>query len=153
MAKFGATVNALCPTIANSNSEKRGLCGSSLNVVKFQQRYEKRHRNADARAYPVVWQPRGDNLLAGAISQQALDLGTIEALLGLVANGSVMSWQHISGDNLRDSSKSAPKIGRLNRADNLGIPPMHKTLAKRGLSKPPCRFSYLCWNLTRITSL
>ena len=43
----------------------------------------------------------GDKLLGGAISQQALR--TIEALLQLVANGAVMSWQHISGDNLRDS--------------------------------------------------
>jgi hypothetical protein len=43
----------------------------------------------------------GDKLLAGVVSLQALR--TIEALLQVVANASVMSWQHISGDNLRDS--------------------------------------------------
>jgi hypothetical protein len=64
--------------------------------VKFQQRYEKRHRNcvgtdsvrAEIGSSRVV--ATGDKLLAGAISQQALR--TIEALLQVVANGSVMSW-------------------------------------------------------------
>jgi hypothetical protein len=50
-----------------------------------------------------------------------------EALLQAIANGSVVSWQHInllgeydfSDDKLQDSV-GIPKIGCLNRADNWG---------------------------------
>jgi len=63
----------------------------------------------------------GNKLLAGAIRQQALDFRTIEA----VANGSVVSWQHInllrefdfSDQKQRDSVGITPKkFGCLNGA-------------------------------------
>jgi hypothetical protein len=45
---------------------------------------------------------------------------------------------------------AAPEIDRLNRADNQGVPPTHKPLARKGFGKRPCRFWYLCWNLTHL---
>jgi hypothetical protein len=41
-----------------------------------------------------------------------------------------------------------PKIDYLNWADNWEVPLARKTLARKGLPKLLCRFSYPCWNLT-----
>ena len=89
----------------------------------------------------------GDKLLAGAISQQALtdDRGASASSRQRLGD----SWQHISGDNPAGfSGNQAPKIGCLNGADNWGMPRRHNPLVNKGLGKPPCRFWYLCWNLT-----
>jgi hypothetical protein len=62
-----------------------------------------------------------NKLLAGAVSRQALDLRTIEALLQVVANGPGSFVATCLNEPAAFSGNQAPKIGRLNWADNLGF--------------------------------
>jgi hypothetical protein len=88
----------------------------------------------------------GDKLLAGAIIQWALR--TIGALLQEVANGSVMLWYISPRQPCGIQWESSSQNWLLESGRQSRVTRTHKTLAQRGLNKLPCRFWYLCWNLT-----
>ena len=71
------------------------------------------------------------------------DLDGREALLQAVANGSISPMT-----SYRIQWESSPQNWQLELRRLLGVADNHNPFAHNRLGKSPCRFSYLCWNLT-----
>src|SRR5260370_24240140 len=78
-----------------------------------------------------------------------------EILFEAIANGSVVSWQHIkllerirfSGESSRIRSESGPQNWRPEDGLILGAAKRRISLYISGLCQISWRFTYLCWNI------
>src|SRR5271165_6932829 len=148
---FGSSRRCTSRPISNSTQARRRQSSStwppskcSFIMVKFQQRYQKRHI-APAKRFEAVVQigsggvvVTGDKLLAGAISQQALDLRKRWRRLLQVGRqrlGDVVAT-YLQRQAAGFSGNQAPKIGCLNRP-TIGGYTYAQDLSAEGLEQTP----------------